>query len=190
MTYVRTAQGWLYLVVVLDLYSRAVVGWAMHLRMQQALVHAALEMAVARRQPKTEVLLHSDRGSQCCAYGYQALLRRHWLRDRPLSLDMLAEIARMSRRTFTRRFRDATGSTVSKWLNAERVLRAQQLLETTDLPIELIADDAGFGAPLSLGQQFSSHLGTSPSEHRRVFFEIRDPARRQKMQVVTWVENP
>lgn len=55
MTYVRTAQGWLYLAVVLDLYSRAIVGWAMHHRMQQALVHAALEMAVARRQPK-----------QCC----------------------------------------------------------------------------------------------------------------------------
>ncbi len=71
MTYVRTAQGWLYLAVVLDLYSRAVVGWAMHHRMQQALVHAALEMAVARRQPKEEVLLHSDRGSQYCAYDYQ-----------------------------------------------------------------------------------------------------------------------
>lgn len=77
MTYVRTAQGWLYLAVVLDLYSRAVVGWAMHHRMQQALVHAALEMAVARRQPQAEVLLHSDRGSQYCAYDYQALLRRH-----------------------------------------------------------------------------------------------------------------
>ncbi|EPF1836834.1 TPA: DDE-type integrase/transposase/recombinase [Pseudomonas aeruginosa] len=49
---------------MLDLYSRAVVGWAMHHRMQQALVHAALEMAVARRQPQAEVLLHSDRGSQ------------------------------------------------------------------------------------------------------------------------------
>lgn len=77
MTYMRTAQGWLYLAVVLDLYSRAVVGWAMHHRMQQALVHAALEMAVARRQPKEEMLLHSDRGSQYCAYDYQALLRRH-----------------------------------------------------------------------------------------------------------------
>ncbi|HGP1322472.1 DDE-type integrase/transposase/recombinase [Pseudomonas aeruginosa] len=61
---------------VLDL-SRAVVGWATHHRMQQALVHAALEMAIARRQPKEEVLLHSDRGSQYCAYDYQALLRRH-----------------------------------------------------------------------------------------------------------------
>ncbi|MDH0897695.1 integrase core domain-containing protein [Pseudomonas sp. GD03985] len=54
-------------------FSRAVVGWAM----QQALVHAALEMAVAHRQPQTELLLHSDRGSQYCAYDYQALLRRH-----------------------------------------------------------------------------------------------------------------
>lgn len=63
MRYVRTTQGWLYLVVVLDLYSY-VVGWAMHCRMQQALVHAALEMAVARRKQKEEGLLHSDRGSQ------------------------------------------------------------------------------------------------------------------------------
>lgn len=77
MTYVRTAQGCLYLAVVLDLYSRAVVGWAMHYRMQQALVNAVLEMAVARRQPQAEVLLHSDRGSQYCAYDYLALLRRY-----------------------------------------------------------------------------------------------------------------
>lgn len=77
MTYIRTEQGWLYLAVVLDLHSRAVVGWAMHHRMQQELVQAALTMAVARRQPQGEVLLHSDRGSQYCAFDYQALLRRH-----------------------------------------------------------------------------------------------------------------
>ncbi|MDH0701302.1 IS3 family transposase [Pseudomonas toyotomiensis] len=63
--------------VVIDLYSRAVVGWAMHHRMQQALIHAAPERAVARRQPQTEVLLHSDRSSQYRAYDYQVLLRRH-----------------------------------------------------------------------------------------------------------------
>ncbi|WP_227106138.1 IS3 family transposase [Chromobacterium rhizoryzae] len=77
MTYIRTEQGWLYLAIVLDLHSRAVVGWAMHHRVQQELVHAALTMAVARRQPKGEVLLHSDRGSQYCAYDYQVLLKRH-----------------------------------------------------------------------------------------------------------------
>src|SRR3546814_908764 len=77
MTYIRTGEGWLYLAVVLDLYSRSVVGWAMHHRMQQELVHAALTMAVARRKPTGEVLLHSDRGSQYCAFDYQNLLKRH-----------------------------------------------------------------------------------------------------------------
>ncbi|MCW2293158.1 transcriptional regulator GlxA family with amidase domain [Pseudomonas sp. BIGb0408] len=86
-----------------------------------------------------------------------------------LSVDVLAEIAKMSRRTFTRRFGEATGSTVTKWLNAERVVRAQELLETTNLSIECIAGEAGFGTPLSLRQQFSAHLGTSPSEYRRMF---------------------
>ena len=77
MTYIRTSEGWLYLAVILDLYSRAVVGWAMHHRMHQELVHAALTMAVARRKPIGEVLLHSDRGSQYCAFDYQNLLKRH-----------------------------------------------------------------------------------------------------------------
>ncbi|WP_025992890.1 GlxA family transcriptional regulator [Pseudomonas viridiflava] len=95
-----------------------------------------------------------------------------------LSLDALAEKARMSRRTFTRRFKDATGSTVSHWLNAERVSRAQQLLETTDLPIECIAGEAGFGTPLSLRQQFSAHLGTSPSDYRRMFFREKDESKK------------
>jgi transcriptional regulator GlxA family with amidase domain len=86
-----------------------------------------------------------------------------------LSLDVLADRAKMSRRTFTRRFKEATGNTVSKWLNAERVVRAQELLETTDLPIECVAGEVGFGTPLSLRQQFGAHLGTSPSEYRRSF---------------------
>ena len=96
-----------------------------------------------------------------------AWARRNLASD--LSVDVLAEIAKMSRRTFTRRFGEATGSTVTKWLNAERVVRAQELLETTNLSIERIAGEAGFGTPLSLRQQFSAHLGTSPSEYRRMF---------------------
>lgn len=92
-----------------------------------------------------------------------------------LSLDVLAGMAKMSRRTFTRRFREATGSTVSKWLNALRVARAQELLETTDLPIECVAGEAGFGTPLSLRQQFGIHLGTSPSDYRRTFFREKNP---------------
>lgn len=92
-----------------------------------------------------------------------------------LSLDVLASRAKMSRRTFTRRFKEATGTTVSKWLNAERVVRAQELLETTDLPIETVATEAGFGTPLSLRQQVAIHLNTSPSEYRRMFFRERKP---------------
>lgn len=86
-----------------------------------------------------------------------------------LSLDALAEVAHMSRRTFTRRFREATGTTFIKWLNAERVARAQQFLETTDMPIECVASQVGFGTTLSLRQQFAAQLGTTPSDYRRTF---------------------
>lgn len=95
-----------------------------------------------------------------------------WAREhlaQSLSVDALAEVAKMSRRTFTRRFREATGTTVTKWLNTERVARAQQLLETTDLSIELITTEVGFGTPLALRQQFAGQLGTSPSHYRRTF---------------------
>lgn len=89
-----------------------------------------------------------------------------------LSLDALAEVAHMSRRTFTRRFREATGTTFIKWLNAERVARAQQLLETTEMPIECVASQVGFGTTLSLRQQFAAQLGTTPSEYRRTFHAV------------------
>jgi transcriptional regulator GlxA family with amidase domain len=87
----------------------------------------------------------------------------------PLSLDAMAGVARMSRRTFTRRFREATGMTVNKWLAAERIGRAQQLLETTDMPIERVATEAGFGTSLSLRQHFANQVRTSPSSYRRAF---------------------
>ncbi|HTN31673.1 MAG TPA: helix-turn-helix domain-containing protein [Pseudomonas sp.] len=88
----------------------------------------------------------------------------------PLSLDRLADVASMSRRTFTRRFRETTGTTFIKWLHAERVARAQQLLETTDMPIECIVSEVGFGSALSLRQQFAAQLGITPSEYRRTFY--------------------
>lgn len=102
-----------------------------------------------------------------------------WAREHlsePLSLDTLADVAKMSRRTFTRRFREATGTTVTKWLNAERVARAQQLLETTDLPIERITSEVGFGTTLALRQQFSAQLGMSPSHYRRNFCNLLSSA--------------
>lgn len=101
-----------------------------------------------------------------------------WAREHlaePLSLDALAAVARMSRRTFTRRFRDTTGTTVVRWLVTERIARAQQLLETTDMPIERIAEGAGFGTALSMRQHFSIQVGTSPSSYRRAFQEARPP---------------
>ncbi len=102
-----------------------------------------------------------------------------WAREhlsQPLSLDVLAEAARMSRRTFTRRFREATGTTVLKWLVAERVAKAQQLLETTDMPIERLATEVGFGTALSLRQHFAGQVHTSPSSYRRAFREGRQRA--------------
>lgn len=97
-----------------------------------------------------------------------------WAREHlsePLSVDSLAEVAMMSRRTFTRRFREMTGMTFVQWLNTERVARAQQLLETTDMPIECIALAVGFRTSLSLRQQFRAQLATSPSFYRRTFYK-------------------
>jgi putative transposase len=77
ITYIPTREGWLYLAVVEDLYSRKVVGWAMADTMTSRLVVDALEMAVARRLPQEGLLAHSDRGSQYASEHYQRLLGRH-----------------------------------------------------------------------------------------------------------------
>ena len=75
LTYIWTIEGWLYLAVLLDLYSRAVIGWAMGSRLTGELTRQALEMALHRRQPKPGLLHHSDRGSQYAATAYQQQLR-------------------------------------------------------------------------------------------------------------------
>ncbi len=77
ITYLWTNEGWLYLAVVLDLFSRMVVGWAMDKRMKAALVCDALQMALWRRKMPKGVMAHSDRGSQYCSKQYQALLAKH-----------------------------------------------------------------------------------------------------------------
>lgn len=79
ITYLWTDEGCLYLAVVLDLYSRRVVGWAMAERMTATLVSDALRMALWRRKKPTGVIVHSDRGSQYCSQDYQKLLRDHGL---------------------------------------------------------------------------------------------------------------
>ena len=74
VTYVWTAEGWLYVSVLLDLYSRKVVGWATSSRIDTPLVQGALEMALGRRQPGIGLLHHSDRGSQYAGQAYQGCL--------------------------------------------------------------------------------------------------------------------
>lgn len=85
------------------------------------------------------------------------------------SLDELAQRALMSRRTFTRRFRQVTGSTVGQWLLSQRLALAQRMLETTDRSIEQVAYDAGFGTAVSMRQHFNAQLKTSPTRYRREF---------------------
>jgi transposase InsO family protein len=75
LTYIWTVEGWLYLAVLLDLYSRVVVGWAMEARLTGELTQQALHMALQRRHPKPGLLHHSDRGSQYAATAYQQQLR-------------------------------------------------------------------------------------------------------------------
>lgn len=76
-TYVRTYEGWLYVCVVLDLYSRQVIGWSMTHRPQSDLVIKALLMAVLRRQPQTTVLVHSDQGSQYTSDDWRKILEEN-----------------------------------------------------------------------------------------------------------------
>ncbi|MGZ3097035.1 GlxA family transcriptional regulator [Streptomyces sp. H72] len=87
----------------------------------------------------------------------------------PLSLAQLAEHARMSLRSFTRRFRDEVGMTPVQWLTAQRLELAKQLLETTDLSIDLVAHRAGFGSANSLRAHMRAGLGVSPAVYRRAF---------------------
>jgi transcriptional regulator GlxA family with amidase domain len=95
-----------------------------------------------------------------------------WLQGqlhRPHTLDGLAQRALMSRRTFTRRFREATGTTVGQWLQHQRLALAQRLLEKGGQSIEAIAAECGFGSAVSLRQHFAAAFKTSPSAYRRQF---------------------
>ncbi len=77
ITYLMTSEGWLYLAVIIDLYSRTVVGWSMSNHMTSSLVCDALETAMWRRGKPKGVIVHSDRGSQYCSHAYRDLLQKH-----------------------------------------------------------------------------------------------------------------
>ena len=87
--------------------------------------------------------------------------------DQPVSV--LARRALMSERTFARRFRAETGATPAAWLNRQRLIRAQQLLERTDLGLERIAEETGFGSASVMRHHFVRTLKTTPNAYRRAF---------------------
>ena len=77
ITYISTDEGWLYLAVVLDLYSRQVVGWSMDSRMQSSLVNNAILMAIWKRKPDKGLIWHTDRGSQYASESHREVLKNH-----------------------------------------------------------------------------------------------------------------
>lgn len=79
ISYIKTVEGWMYLAVVIDLFSRAVIGWSMSSRMKKDLVCNALTMALFRRKFPTKVIMHTDRGSQYCSDKYRNLIKSHGL---------------------------------------------------------------------------------------------------------------
>jgi transcriptional regulator GlxA family with amidase domain len=87
----------------------------------------------------------------------------------PIDVDQWAATAYMSPRTFARRFRAEVGRTPHQWLLHQRVLLAQQLLESTDLPIDRITESTGFGSPMALRTHFRRTLGCSPTDYRAAF---------------------
>ncbi|WP_067450436.1 GlxA family transcriptional regulator [Actinomadura macra] len=100
-----------------------------------------------------------------------ALARLH----RPPTLTELADHARMSVRTFSRRFRDEVGMTPGQWLTQQRIELARRLLETTDLPVDRIAEEAGFGTSASLRQHLVATIGVPPSTYRHTFRAVLTP---------------
>jgi transcriptional regulator GlxA family with amidase domain len=87
----------------------------------------------------------------------------------PLTVAAMARHAARSERSFARHFLAATGTTPQRWLHAQRVLHARRLLEETDLPVEVVAQEAGFGTATSLRTHFARATRTTPAAYRRTF---------------------
>jgi transcriptional regulator GlxA family with amidase domain len=89
--------------------------------------------------------------------------------DEDIDLAAMAAHARMSVRTFTRRFREESGVSPGRWLLSQRIEHARRLLESTDLPIDRVAVAAGFGSATSLRQHLHAAVGVAPASYRRTF---------------------
>jgi transcriptional regulator GlxA family with amidase domain len=106
------------------------------------------------------------------AAGLSTSATRQWILDNlhlPLTLADLAGHARMSRRTFTRKFREETGASPGQWVARQRVLLARELLESTDLSVDQVAGQAGFATAASLRQHMHAAIGVAPLAYRRTF---------------------
>ncbi|MBJ7593827.1 MAG: helix-turn-helix domain-containing protein [Candidatus Dormibacteraeota bacterium] len=97
--------------------------------------------------------------------------------NKPFGVDHLARRANMSLRTFNRRFAATTGTAPHRWLINQRVQLAQRLLEETDLDVEQVAEQTGFGTAATLRQHFARQRGTSPQAYRRQFCEVTPSVR-------------
>jgi transcriptional regulator GlxA family with amidase domain len=96
--------------------------------------------------------------------------------DRQLSLEELAARALMSRRSFVRHFKAATGTTPHAWLLSQRLSRAEELLETTDLPVEHVAERVGYRSAAVFREQFTARRGLAPRDYRRTFSHTKPPS--------------
>ena len=94
------------------------------------------------------------------------------------SLDSVAELAGLTRRTFTRRFQKSIGTSFGDWLTSQRIELAQRLLEATEKSMDVVAYEAGFGSAASLRQHFAARLRTSPAQYRREFSRRADQGTR------------
>jgi putative transposase len=140
ITYIRTVEGWLYLAVVLDLYSRRVVGWSMSARQDRQLVLQAVLMALWQRTDRSPVILHSDRGCQFTSDEYQRFLKGHQLRSSMSAVGSCADNAaaesffgmlkreRVNRRQYLTRgeARADVFDYVERFHNPRRVRRTEQ----------------------------------------------------------------
>ncbi|MEU4196384.1 helix-turn-helix domain-containing protein [Kribbella sp. NPDC026611] len=117
---------------------------------------------------QAQFIVHPDPGPECGSL--EATMR--WIRDHlgdPITLADMAAHAAVSPRTLNRKFREQTGTTPLQWLLRQRLHHAQELLETTTMPIEEIAHHCGFGTSINMRQHFGRQLQTSPNGYRRAF---------------------
>jgi putative transposase len=157
ITYIHTHEEWFYLAVVLDLFSRQVVGWSMQSRIDKELVISALLMAIWKRKPTQSVMVHSDQGSQFSSYEWQGFLKEHNL------------IASMSRRG--NRHDNAVVESFFQLLKRERIKRRTYLnreqarqdvfdyIEMFYNPIRRHSHNDGL-SPVKYEQQFNQRLAS------------------------------